>query len=108
MMGNHEIQYYEIIRPAVVPAEERRAGEGVILGLGETRSLRCLAGSRCLGSGRGRAPGPCLESREDDEEERERERMPVGAMQKQKNKRRNPSKKSNEMAKANSIAHINN
>lgn len=94
MMGNHEIQYYEIIRPAVltavVPAEERRAGEGVVLGLGETRSLRCLAGSRCLGSGRGRAPGPCRESREDDEEERERERTPVGAMQKQENKRRNP------------------
>lgn len=61
----------------VVQGEERRAGEGVVLGLRETRSRRCLAGRRCLGSGRGRAPGPCRESSEEDEEERERERTPV-------------------------------
>ncbi len=61
----------------VLSGEERRAGEGVVLGLGETRCLRGLAGRRCLGSGRGRAPGPCRESSEEDEEERERERTPV-------------------------------
>lgn len=66
--------------------EERRAGEGVVLGLRETRSLRCLAGRRCLGSGRGRVPGPCRESSEEDEEERERERTPVVKMA-QRNKR---------------------
>lgn len=62
---------------AVVSGEERRAGEGVVLGLGETRCLRGLAGRRCLGSGRGRAPGPCRESSEEEEEDRERERTPV-------------------------------
>lgn len=62
---------------AAVSGEQRRAGEGVVLGLREARSLRCLAGRRCLGSGRGRAPGPCRESSEEDEEERERERTPV-------------------------------
>lgn len=62
---------------AVVSGEERRAGEGVVLGLREGRCLRGLADRRCLGSGRGRAPGPCRESSEEDEEERERERMPV-------------------------------
>lgn len=56
--------------------EEWRPGEGVVLGLGETRSLRCLAGGRCLESGRGRAR-PCLESSEEEEEERDRERMPA-------------------------------
>lgn len=61
----------------MVPGEERRAVEGVVLGLRETRSLRCLAGRRCLGSGRAWTPGPCRESSEDDEEERERERTPV-------------------------------
>lgn len=78
-----------MIRPAVltaaVPEAERRAGEGVVLGLGETRSRRCLAESRCLGSGWGRAPWPCRESREEDEEERERERMPLAAMQGKRN-----------------------
>lgn len=64
----------------MVPEEERRAGEGVALGLGETRSLRCLAGRRCLGSGRAWAPGPCRESSDEDEEERERERTPVMKM----------------------------
>lgn len=62
---------------AVVSGEERRAGEGVVLGLREGRCLRGLADGRCLGSGRGRAPGPCRESSEEDEEERERERTPV-------------------------------
>jgi len=56
----------------VVRGEERGAGEGVVLGL-----LRCLAGRRCLGRGRGRAAGPCRESSEDDEEERERESTPA-------------------------------
>ncbi len=64
----------------MVSGEERRAGEGVVLGLSETRSLRCLAGRRCLGNGRGRVPGPCRESSEEDEEERERERTPVVKM----------------------------
>lgn len=57
--------------------ERWRTGEGVFLGLREARSLRSLAGSRCLGSGRGRAPGACRESSEEDEEESERERTPV-------------------------------
>lgn len=64
----------------MVTEEERRAGEGVVLGLSETRSLRCLAGRRCLGSGRVWTPGPCRESSEEDEEERERERTPVTKM----------------------------
>lgn len=67
--------------PAAGGAEERNeegsAGDGVGLGLGEMFSFRCLAGRRCLGGGRGRLPGPCLESNEDDEDERERERIPI-------------------------------
>lgn len=71
----------ESLRPAavngVVSGEERGPCEGGVLGPGETRSLRCLAGRRCLGSGRGREPGVGRESSEDDEEERERERTPA-------------------------------
>lgn len=53
------------------------AGDGVPLGLSRTRCLRGLAGSRCLGSGRGRVLGPCGESSEEDEDDSERERTPV-------------------------------
>lgn len=81
----------------MVPGE-RRAAEGVVLGLRETRCCRCLAGRRCLGSGRGRAPGPCRESSEEDEEERERERTPVMKMT-QRNERQEMQEAANSKQK---------
>lgn len=60
-----------------VSGRERWAGDGALLGLWNTRCLRGLAGGRCLGSGRGRAAGPCRESSEDDEDDSERESTPV-------------------------------
>lgn len=60
-----------------VSGRERWTGDGALLGLWNTRCLRGLAGGRCLGSGRGRAAGPCRESSEDDEDDSERESTPV-------------------------------
>lgn len=57
---------------ATLSGEQRRPGEVLGLGPGETRCLRGLAGTRCLGRGVGRAP-----SSDEDEEERERDRTPV-------------------------------